>query len=327
MKLNTKLVFSGTLAVVAVASSGCRTFGSSDSSYYPKPKDVPAAVEDESVSPVDVSRDAAVGGQVPAASVSVAPGAASSQPLPVVDASSVGKPGTYREFVITDDGADRSYMFTSDGLSGQTGRHVPAPAPAPDPVASPAPAQAGSGFYVVQAGDIFGRIARKNGVSEKALLAANPSVKDPNRIRVGQKLAIPAAGTGVAKSAASGAKSAAKKPAAAGASAAKAAAMLPAKPGYVVYVVKSGDILGRVAKQHGTSVKAIMEANGIVDDRKVRAGKAIYIPSASAAAPVAAPADKAEPSAEAPAPVVGVEPAPGFASPAPEAPADPYLSL
>ena len=307
-----QIAVSGALAAAVVAASGCRTIRSSDSSYYPTPKNPPAEVlpAETEIEPV----------AVPPATVSVAPEKpASAKPAPagnavsdaarppVQDASSVGKPGTYREFVITDDGSDRSYMFESNGLQGQTGRHVPKPAPAPDPVAKPAPAPAGSGYYVVQDGDIFGRIAQKHGVTQAALRAANPSVTDPNKIHVGQKLAIPAPGAS---------KPAPKAAATASATAKKAPATLPEKPGFVVYVVKDGDILGRVARAHGTTVKAIMDANGISDDRKVRAGKAIYIPSGAAPAP--APA----------VPVVAPEPVPEPApEPVPAAPSDPFLSL
>ena len=317
MKTTKQLAVTGALAAAVVATSGCRTIRSSDS-YYPTPKNQPAealpaetAVEPVAVPPATVSvapeKPAAKPAPVPAgAAVAAAPGA------PVQDAATVGTPGTYREFVITDDGSDRSYMFESNGLQGQTGRHVPKPAPAPDPVVKPAPAPAGSGYYVVQEGDIFGRIAQKHGVTQAALRAANPSLTDPNKIRVGQKLAIPAPGA---------AKPAPKAPAAKPAPAAKKApATLPEKPGYVVYVVQDGDILGRVARKHGTTVKAIMDANGISDDRKVRAGKAIYVPSGAAPAPV--------PSAAAPAPVPSAAAVPPVPEPVPEpVPADPYLSL
>jgi LysM repeat protein len=46
--------------------------------------------------------------------------------------------------------------------------------------------------HVVATGETLIGIARRHGVTLKALLAANPSVKDPNRIRVGQSLAVPA---------------------------------------------------------------------------------------------------------------------------------------
>jgi LysM repeat protein len=47
--------------------------------------------------------------------------------------------------------------------------------------------------YIVQKGDVFGRIAQKCGVTLVALRAANPQVTNPNLIKVGQHLNLPAA--------------------------------------------------------------------------------------------------------------------------------------
>lgn len=52
--------------------------------------------------------------------------------------------------------------------------------------------------YVVKKGDTLGEIALRHEVSEKALLDANPAIKVPDQIRVGQKLAVPPLGTGMA---------------------------------------------------------------------------------------------------------------------------------
>ena len=219
------------------------------------------------------------------------------EPKPVVlDAKQVGTPGTYPEFVIPENAADKPVPVEADGLTGQTGRHVSAPPPVPDPapaapvVAPVAPAEPGAAsVYVVQDGDIFGRIAQKHGVSQKALRDANPGLSDPNKIRIGQKLNVPPRGTGLGASAPkkTSTKKAAQK---------QAAATLPPKAGYTVYVVQDGDILGRIANRHKTTVKAIMEANGITDPAKLRAGKPIYVPSASSApAPAPEPAEAVEP--------------------------------
>ena len=48
----------------------------------------------------------------------------------------------------------------------------------------------GGGSYSVKSGDTLSQIAKKQGTTLKALLAANPSIKDPNKIRVGQKLKL-----------------------------------------------------------------------------------------------------------------------------------------
>ena len=62
---------------------------------------------------------------------------------------------------------------------------TPSPQPTPEP--TPAPTQV---VYVVRSGDQLSRIATKYGVTVAAIQEAN-SIKDPNLIRVGQKLIIP----------------------------------------------------------------------------------------------------------------------------------------
>lgn len=49
-------------------------------------------------------------------------------------------------------------------------------------------------MYTVESGDTTTKIASKFGVSLEALLAANPEVKDPNKIQTGQVLIIPEGG-------------------------------------------------------------------------------------------------------------------------------------
>tara|TARA_R110002012_G_scaffold270320_1_gene454740 strand:+ start:233 stop:1096 length:864 start_codon:yes stop_codon:yes gene_type:complete len=46
--------------------------------------------------------------------------------------------------------------------------------------------------YSIKSGDTLSQIAKKAGTTLKALLAANPSIKDPNKIRVGQKIKLSA---------------------------------------------------------------------------------------------------------------------------------------
>ena len=45
-------------------------------------------------------------------------------------------------------------------------------------------------WYTVKPGDTLGAICRKYNVSQKSVLALNPSIKNPNIIRVGQKIRI-----------------------------------------------------------------------------------------------------------------------------------------
>jgi len=144
------------------------------------------------------------------------------------------------------------------------------------------PAAAAGADYVVVKGDSLAKIAKKNGVTLKALQAANPGVV-PTKLKVGQKLTIPAGGS-VSTS------SAAPTTAVAG------------ETTTASYTVKSGDTLTKIAKSHGTTVKAIEAANGL-STTKIKVGQKLKIPSkgeAAAAAPVA------------PAPVVDNTPAPAL---------------
>ena len=155
---------------------------------------------------------------------------------------------------------------------------VVAPTPAPVP-------EAAGTEYVVVKGDSFAKIAKKNGVSVKAIEAANPGVA-PTKLKVGQKLTIPAGGTA---------------PSANGASVTPATGM-----GGEAYTVKSGDTLTKIAKAHGTTVKAIRAENNLTTDH-IKVGQKLKIPvKAEAAAPAPAPA----PVAPTPAPAESTTPAP-----------------
>lgn len=57
---------------------------------------------------------------------------------------------------------------------------------------------AAGGSMKIKSGDTLSQIAKKRGVSLKALLAANPSIKNANKIRVGQSIKIPGAEAGKA---------------------------------------------------------------------------------------------------------------------------------
>ena len=64
------------------------------------------------------------------------------------------------------------------------------PAPATPPPATVTPAPSSGATYVVQRGDTLWGIARKFGVSQPAIMAAN-GITNPNRILAGQTLVIP----------------------------------------------------------------------------------------------------------------------------------------
>lgn len=152
---------------------------------------------------------------------------------------------------------------------------VPPVVVTPPPVVVP-PEPAGTEYVVVKA-DTLDKIARKNHVTVKALEAANPGVI-PTKLKIGQKLVIPGGAAAPAMAA----------PDATGVS-----------TGSETYTVKSGDTLTKIAKAHGTTVKAIQAENNLTTT-SIKAGKKLKIPVKAAAV--------------APAPVV--EPAPAPAAPA-----------
>ena len=98
---------------------------------------------------------------------------------------------------------------------------------------------------------------------------ANPGV-EPTKLRVGQKIHIPAA------------------------TAATTAAAPPANPvasnsgsGDQMYTVKSGDTLSTIARLHSTSVKAIRTANSLTTDR-IKVGDKLKLPKGAAPVTTAA---------------------------------------
>jgi LysM repeat protein len=61
-------------------------------------------------------------------------------------------------------------------------------APSVTPVPSPSPT-----VYTVKAGDTLSRIAGKYGLTVEQIVKANPQIKDPNKLALGDQLVIPPA--------------------------------------------------------------------------------------------------------------------------------------
>jgi LysM repeat protein len=152
----------------------------------------------------------------------------------------------------------------------------PAMANPPETVTAPPP-ETVAAEYVVVKGDSFAKLAKKFRVSVKAIKAANPGVES-TKLKIGQKLSIPAASGGAA------APAAVTEVAATGLGA-----------GGEIYTVKSGDTLTRIAKAHGTTVKAI-EAENNLSTTKIKVGQKLKLPvKTEAPAPAPAPAAPAPP--------------------------------
>jgi LysM repeat protein len=150
----------------------------------------------------------------------------------------------------------------------------------PPVVVAPPPYSPPGTEYIIVKGDTLAKIAKKNGVTLKALEAANPNVQ-PTKLKVGQKLTIPA-GSATAP--------------------AETPAVTASAGGGETYVVKSGDTLTKIATSHGTTVKAIETENNL-STTKIKVGQKLKIPAkAEAAAPAAAPVEAPAPAAPAVAP-------------------------
>lgn len=106
--------------------------------------------------------------------------------------------------------------------------------------------------YTVKRGDTLSGIAARKHVSLAALEKANPQVKNPNTINVGQKLNVPGQGD----------------------------SFTPSKPaGGGSYTVKSGDSLSKIASSHGVSLSALERANPqIKNPNVISVGQRIHIP-------------------------------------------------
>ncbi|GGC78545.1 hypothetical protein GCM10007216_06280 [Thalassobacillus devorans] len=105
------------------------------------------------------------------------------------------------------------------------------------------PGIAGKTIHVVRAGDTLYRIARSYGVTVDELAAAN-NLSNPNLIRIGQFIKIPAKTIG----------------------------------GGDVYTVKAGDTLYSIAKKYNVSVSDIVAANQLANANLIQVGQKLIIP-------------------------------------------------
>jgi len=195
----------------------------------------------------------------------------------------------------------------------------------------PVSALAGDGTYTVNPGDTLAAIAAAHGASIAALMQAN-DIKNPDLISTGQKLIVPGAGAASASSApvVAANSTAAAAPVAASvtvpvsavspapvaalveapagvapsvAPSAQSAAAAESSPAGGTYTVKPGDTLAKIAAATGTTIAALMQANGIKNPNLVYTGQRLVIPGAGGAR-------------TSPAPAAGPVSAPGVAAPA-----------
>ena len=202
-------------------------------------------------------------------------------------------------------------LQTGVKLAIPAGAKVPAAPQAPKEVAYdyglPAPEKkSSSSSYTVVTGDSLGAIAKKHGITTASLQAAN-GLKDPNSLKVGQKLTIPSGGK---KTVASNTRPnpvpppskapvmpkepTPPKPPAGGQALTEpvppVAPQAPAQPqpptqstvspnrGVVAYRMEKGDTIDSVAQMFGTSGSEVRRLNKMSPSASIREGDEILVP-------------------------------------------------
>ena len=163
--------------------------------------------------------------------------------------------------------------------------------------------------YTVRSGDTLGLIASRHGTSVAAVVQVN-GLKNPNLIRIGQVLKVPAAGPAPPTRASAGRRR--HHPRRAGrrdpqrdrvalrhqrradrggqrahrrpdlrrpAAPPGAGGRQPSVTTASTYTVRSGDTLSTIARRFGTTVRALQDANGIRDADLVTIGRTLKIPA------------------------------------------------
>lgn len=163
-------------------------------------------------------------------------------------------------------GSSTSAIIKANGLNSRAliiaGQTLTIPT-GPSTTAKAASAPSATGTHTVVAGDTVWDLARKYKTTVAAIISAN-SLNASATIRVGQKLAVPST---------SGATPAVNTAASSSGSSTSASAL---------YTVVAGDTVWDLARRHGTSVAAIISANGLNSNATIRVGQTLKLPGARA---------------------------------------------
>lgn len=143
-------------------------------------------------------------------------------------------------------------------------------------------------WYVVRRGDTLSQIAVRHNTTTAAIALAN-GLRNPNMVRIGQRLWIPTSST--------------PGPAPAP-SATPAGGATPAPSGGTWYVVRRGDILGTIAVRFHTTTYAIAQANHLRNRHVIYVGQRLWIPGGTGSEPQPTPVPGTTPQPT-PAPATG----------------------
>ena len=113
------------------------------------------------------------------------------------------------------------------------------------------------GSYTVRSGDTLSAIASRHGLSLRALEAANPQIRNPNLIYVGQAVQIPDQFAPAAPS--------------------RAPVNLSGGDHAGTYTVRSGDTLSSIASRFGTSYQHLAATNRIANPNLIYPGQVLHL--------------------------------------------------
>jgi len=127
----------------------------------------------------------------------------------------------------------------------------------------------GSNSYLVRSGDSLWKIARTLNVSVSDLERVNPGI-NPKRLLVGKEIRLPRESQTVSTALTNTTVSTSSS-----------------RPrNYAnTYRVQNGDILGRIAENHGVRLHELMSANPTLDPRRLKVGTVVNIPNHGSSTP------------------------------------------
>ena len=146
----------------------------------------------------------------------------------------------------------------------------------------PGPDPSDMAFYKVRRGDTLGRISRRFGVSTRDIVVEN-NIRRPNRLRIGQVLAIPLFGSSIR----SNRSIAYRRPR-------DVPPPDPATHRAISYRIRRGDTLERIGRRYGVSMANLQDWNKLNNPGDIIAGRSLTIyvprPRGDAAAGASSPA-------------------------------------
>jgi LysM repeat protein len=173
----------------------------------------------------------------------------------------------------------------SSGVTAPSPTPTPTPTPSPTPTPAPSPSSSPAATdsvqeYRVASGDSLNSIAARFDTTASRIQQFN-NISNPNLIRVGQLIRIPAADSPATAPAPTPSPAPAPTP---------APTPAPEAATEVEYRIQSGDTLLRIGAKFGVSASLIQSHNGITNPRLIRIGQLIKIPTGASSVAVTEPA-------------------------------------